>query len=189
MKSDLIGQALQRYTDSGSLRARLVRQQAVVANTITGIAATAVETDDAFEDRVDKYNAKVHKSRTYILDNCDAQIVDYYTKAYDTATVLQDYLLDQFGKAGMSQEYSIYLEQDQITYDGRDLEKFYEQYRSKLLKLNKIEDFKVSNKYGLFRFLSLIREYFLQFIANIRQDIRKNEVATKGTTIMSITLT
>lgn len=102
MKSDLIGQALQRYTDSGSLRARLVRQQAVAANTITGIAVIAAETDDAFEDRVDKYNAKVHKSRTYILDNCDAQIADYYTKAYDTATILQDYLLDQFGKAGIS---------------------------------------------------------------------------------------
>lgn len=58
------------------------------------------------------------------------------------------------------------------------------------MKLNKIEDFKVSKKYGLFRFLSLVGEYFLQFIANIRQDIRKNEAGTiKGTTPTRMTLT
>lgn len=90
----------------------------------------------------------------------------------------------------MSQEYLTYLEWDQITYDGRDLEKFCELYRSKLIKLNKIEDFKVSKKYGLFRFLSLVREYFLQFTANMRQEIRKNENSTvKGATTILMTLT
>lgn len=100
MKSDLIGQALQRYTDSGLLRARPLRQEAVLLTTT--IAAVVVETDNAYKDRVDKYNTKVYKSRTYILDNCDPQIADYCAEAYDTATALQDYLLDQFGKASIS---------------------------------------------------------------------------------------
>lgn len=188
MKSDLIGQALQRYTDSGLLRARPLRQEAVLLTTT--IAAVVAETDNAYKDRVDKYNTKVYKSRTYILDNCDPQIADYYAKAYDTATALQDYLLNQFGKASISQEYLIYLEQDQITYNSRDLEKFCKQYRSKLIKLNKIKDFKVSKKHSLFRFLSLVGEYFLQFTANMRQDIRKNEAGTiKGTIPIRMTLT
>lgn len=102
MKSDLIGQALQRYTDSSSLRTRLVRQEAVAANAVTSVAAIAKETEDAFEDRVDKYKAKVHKLRTYILDNYNTWIADYCAEAYNTASELQDYLLAQYGKAGMS---------------------------------------------------------------------------------------
>lgn len=100
MKSDLIGQALQRYTDSSLLRARLVRQQPVIATSST--ATVVVESDDVFKDRVDKYKARVHKSRTYILDNCDPQIADYCAEAYNTTTKVQDYLLNQFGKTGMS---------------------------------------------------------------------------------------
>lgn len=46
------------------------------------------------------------------------------------------------------------------------------------MKLNKIEDFKVSNKQSLFFFLSLVGEYYLQFIANIRQDLRKTETTS-----------
>lgn len=42
--------------------------------------------------------------------------------------------------------------------------------------MNNILDFKISDKYGLFFFLSLVGEYFPQFIANIRQEIRKNKV-------------
>lgn len=52
------------------------------------MAAVAVETDNAYKDRVDKYNTKVYKSRTYILDNCDPWIANYYAEAYDTAIAL-----------------------------------------------------------------------------------------------------
>lgn len=88
----------------------------------------------------------------------------------------------------MSQEYSTYLEFTQLKYDGRDLPKFCELYYSKLLKVNKIEDFKVSDKQGLFCFLSLIGEYFLQFTANVRQDIRKREAITASVRPPAITL-
>lgn len=100
MKSDLIRQVLQRYTDTGILRNYLVRQPAIAVS-ISGTTIPA-ETDNTYEDRVDKYKAKVYRLRTYILDNCDSQIADYYAEAYNTASELQDYLLDQFGKARMS---------------------------------------------------------------------------------------
>lgn len=69
----------------------------------------------------------------------------------------------------------MYLKQIYLQYNSRDLNKFYESYRTKLQKLNNILDFKISDKYGLFFFLSLVREYFPQFTANIRQEIRKNK--------------
>lgn len=62
MKSDLQGQALWRFTDKDTLRERPERE--------TG------EKVDMFEDRVDAYDAKVQKSRTYILDSCDIWIAD-----------------------------------------------------------------------------------------------------------------
>lgn len=171
MKSDLIRQALQRYIDTATLRVPLVRR----ATVSTGVSTVAGETDNKYEDRVDRHNAKVYKSRTLILDNCNRQITKQYAEAYDTAQALQTYLESQFGKQGMLQEYLTYLEQAQLQYNGRDLEKFYEIYRGKLLKVNQIPDFKISNKYGLFVFLLLISEYFPQFTANIRQEIRNTE--------------
>lgn len=63
-----------------------------------------------FEDRVDTYDAKVQKSRTYILDSYDIQIADQCVETYDTAVSLQSYLNDQYSTQGMSQEYLIYLE-------------------------------------------------------------------------------
>lgn len=141
-----------------------------------------------FEDRVDAYDAKVQKSRTYILDSCDIQIADQYVETYDTVVSLQSYLNDQYSTQGMSQEYSTYLEFTQLKYDGRDLPKFCELYYSKLLKVNKIKDFKVSDKQSLFCFLSLIGEYFLQFIANVRQDIRKREAITTSVRPLPIIL-
>lgn len=185
MKSDLQGQALWRYTDAESLRAPPVKREAALG--AAGAPAVAAESDDDYEDRVDRYDAKVHKSRTYILDNCDSWIADQCAEAYDTAAALWTHLNDQYGKQGMSQEYSTYLEWAQLQYDGRDLERFCERYRSKLLKLNKIDDFKVSEKHSLFCFLSLIGEYFPQFTANMRQDMRKTEAG--GGTAKAMTLT
>lgn len=52
------------------------------------------------------------------------------------------------------------------------------------MKLNNIEDFKVGNKQSLFFFLFLVGEYYLQFTANVRQDLRKVE----GTTTALLTL-
>lgn len=52
------------------------------------MAAIAVESDDDYEDRLDKYNAKVYKSRTLILDNCDSWIVEQYVEIYDTTKAL-----------------------------------------------------------------------------------------------------
>lgn len=158
MKSDLIRQALQRYTDKATLRQRPIQTRAIIAT--IGAAAAPTKSDDDYKDRLDKYNTKVHKSRTLILDNCNSQIAEQYVEAYDTAEVLQTYLERQFSKQGISQEYLIYLEQAQLQYNRRDLEKFYELYCSKLLKVNQIPNFKVSDKYGLFNFLSLIGEYF-----------------------------
>lgn len=88
IKSDLQGQALQRFTDKDTLRERLERE--------TG------EKVDMFEDRVDTYDVKVQKSRTYILDSCDIQIADQYVETYDTAVSLQSYLNDQYSTQGMS---------------------------------------------------------------------------------------
>lgn len=182
MKSDLIKQALQRYIDTTTLRVPPVRRTIVIIGTL----AVARETDNKYKDRIDRHNAKVYKSRTLILDNYDGQIAKQCVEAYSTAQALQTYLESQFGKQGMLQEYSIYLEQVQLQYNSRDLEKFCEIYRGKLLKVNQILDFKISDKYGLFVFLLLISEYFPQFIANIRQEIRNTE--TVGTA-SSLTLT
>lgn len=55
-----------------------------------------------FEDRVDAYDAKVQKSRTYILDSYDTQIADQYVETYDTAVSLQSYLNNQYSIQGMS---------------------------------------------------------------------------------------
>lgn len=96
MKSDLIRQALQRYTDKATLRQRSIQTRAIIAT--TGAAATPAESDDDYKDRLDKYDTKVYKLRTLILDNCNSQIVEQYAEAYDTAEALQTYLERQFGK-------------------------------------------------------------------------------------------
>lgn len=81
MKSDLIRQALQRYTDTATLRAAPIRRTAIS----TGVSTVAGETDDKYKDRVNRHNTKVYKSRTLILDNCDGQIAKQYAEAYDIA--------------------------------------------------------------------------------------------------------
>lgn len=185
IKSNLQGQGLQRYTDLSQLRACLLQRPAQVVDPITGAKYIAAKSDDDYKDRVDKYKSKVQKSHIYILDNCTSWIAEQCAEAYDIASTLQAYLIDQYNKQGISQEYSTYLKQLQLQYNGRELNRFCEEYQSKLLKLNKIEDFKVSNKQSLFFFLSLVREYYLQFIANIRQDLRKTET-TSATTLLLV---
>lgn len=90
MKSDLIGQVLQRYTDVASLRPRLTQKGIEVAS--LSILGTVKESNKDFEDRVDKYNSKVYKLRTLILNNYDSQIADQYAEVFDTAVSLQTYL-------------------------------------------------------------------------------------------------
>lgn len=96
MKSDLIRQALQRYTDKATLRQRPIQTRAIIAT--TGAATAPTESDDDYKDRLDKYNTKVYKLRTLILDNCNSQIAEQYAEAYDIAEALQTYLERQFSK-------------------------------------------------------------------------------------------
>lgn len=102
MKSDLQGQGLQRYTDLSQLRAYLLQRPAQVADPITGAKYIAAKSDDDYKDRVDKYESKVQKLRTYILDNYTSQIAEQCAEAYDIVSTLQAYLIDQYNKQSMS---------------------------------------------------------------------------------------
>ncbi|SMR62312.1 unnamed protein product [Zymoseptoria tritici ST99CH_1E4] len=136
MKSDLIGQQLWRYVEDP--RPRPTRHPKT--------ADAPAEADEAFEDRIEKYDSRVHRARTSILDCCSDTIAEQCVDAYDTAALLWNHL-KQYGKQGASHEHAVYLEWDTLHYNGKDLETFVELYRSRLAKLNKIEDFKVSPKH------------------------------------------
>jgi hypothetical protein len=141
------------------------------------------ETDDEFEDRKDVHNSRIHKARAYLMLNCEQHIVEKCIP-FDTAQAVWDHLA-LYKPTGQAYEFSVYLEWENLRYDGKDLETFVDNYRGKLQQL-KSTTLKISDSQALYRLLILVEPFFQQFAATIRHQLRQEQAVTITDCIASL---
>lgn len=157
MESDLRGQGLWRYCGAQEKDMRAAPTKLLT------------ETDDQFEDRKDLHDGRIHKARAHLMLNCNQHIVEKCVPFKSAKDVWNH--LAQYKPSGLSYEFSVYLEFENLRFDGKNLESFIDNYRGKLEQL-KPTSLKISETQALFRFLVLLESYFPQFTATIRQQLR-----------------